>query len=54
MEKFRIDNAYNQVFEYDDEENGYVFYGSFFSIGITDKMSESKQLKIIEDDYYSN
>ena len=54
MEQFRIDNAYGKVYIFDEVESAYLFYGSFFAIGIDAKIPELKQLGIIEEDYHNN
>jgi len=53
MKKYRIDNAYNKVYKYDDESESYFFYGSFYAIGIDPEMTEAEQIEIIEEDYYN-
>ena len=48
MEKYRIDNAYGKVYEWDRSSGAYVFCGSFYAFGITSHMSEAEQLRVIE------
>lgn len=48
MKKYRIDNSYGTVYEYDKEAKAYIFFGKFHVFGITPKMSESQQIKRIE------
>ena len=48
-ERFRIDDAYGAVYEYDEDSNAYIFCGTFRAFGITPKMSEAKQIKKIAD-----
>lgn len=48
-ERYRIDDVYEKVYEYDEDQNAYVFIGSFLSFGITKKMSTKKKIEKIED-----
>ena len=48
-ERFRIDDAYGAVYEYDEDSNAYIFCGKFHTFGITPVMSEAKQIKKITD-----
>jgi len=52
MERFRIDNAYGVVYEYDENSGAYVFCGKFHGFGITPDMDKSEQLRLIEQLYY--
>lgn len=47
-ERYRIDDAYEKVYEYNEDQNAYIFIGSFLSFGITKKMSTKKQIEKIE------
>ena len=50
MEKYRFDDAYEKVYEYDEAAQAYVFCGSYLAYGINSKMSEEEQLRIVEND----
>ena len=52
MKKWRIDNVYEKVYEYDEEAGAYIHYAGFFAIGINSNMSKDEQIRIIEEDYY--
>ena len=54
MEYFRIDNAYGKVYEYDEKSNSYVFYSSFYALGIDKKMTNEKKLRIINNNFMNN
>lgn len=49
MEKYRFDDAYEKVFEYDNESNAYLFYGTYFDIGINQEMSEAEKIQTVEE-----
>jgi len=42
---YRFDDAYEKVYEYDDDERAYVFIGTYAGFGITAKMSEAEKIK---------
>ena len=48
MDRFRFDDNYEKIYEY--ENGAYVFIGSYFSYGITKKMKDAKKIKIIEEE----
>ena len=53
MEKFRFDNAYENIYEYDGEANGYVYIGSYLGFGINSAMDESTKIMMVEEVLYS-
>ena len=53
MEKFRFDNAYENIYEYDGEANGYVYIGSYLGFGINSAMDESTKIMLVEEVLYS-
>ena len=50
MDKYRFDDAYEKVYEYNEDAQAYVFCGSYIAYGITAQMSEEEQLRIVEND----
>ena len=48
MDKYRIDNQFRTVYIYHSDLKAYIFFASFFEIGITQDMNESEQLEKIE------
>lgn len=48
MEKYRFDDAYQKVYEYDESAKCYVNIGSYFAFGIDAGMSESEKTQIVE------
>ena len=48
MKKYRFDDSYEKVYEY--ENGSYLFIGSYFSYGITKKMKDEEKIKIIEEE----
>jgi len=48
MNKYRFDDAYSKVYEYDEECNAYIFVGSYIAYGINAKMSEEEKTHIVE------
>jgi hypothetical protein len=49
MEKYRFDNAYQKVYEYDSDQKAYLFIGTYVAFGITSRMSEKKKTQIVEE-----
>jgi len=35
--EYRFDNAYQKIYKYDEEQQAYLFFGSYFAYGITNK-----------------
>lgn len=54
MDRYRFDDAYEKVFEYDAGAKGYVFIGSYIAFDINTKMSEAEQTQIVEDELDNN
>lgn len=50
MAKYRFDDTYEKVYEYDEEARAYIFCGSYLAYGITPEMSQEKQLQLVEED----
>jgi len=48
MEKYRFDDAYGKVYEYDANANAYIHCGSYLSFGITASMSEREKINRVE------
>ena len=46
MKRFRFDDAYSKVYEYDDDAQAYIFYASYFACGITADMSENEKIRL--------
>jgi len=49
-DKYRFDDAYEKVYEYDVDSNAYIFTGSYLAYGITAKMSDEQKTQIVEND----
>jgi len=47
MEKYRFDDAYGKVYEY--ENGAYVYSGSYFGFGISSDMSDEEKIVKCED-----
>jgi hypothetical protein len=50
MEKYRFDDAYQKVYEYDPGQKAYLFVGTYLVFGITSKMSHKKKVSRVEGD----
>ena len=50
-EKYKFDNAYESIYEWNDNANAYLFLGSYYSFGITKEMSHAEAVAIIENDF---
>lgn len=48
MERFRFDDAYGKVYEYDESAAAYIFYGSYFACGIDKSMDYDEAVKAVE------
>lgn len=46
MKRFRFDDAYGKVYEYDEDAQAYVFYASYFACGIKADMSENEKTQL--------
>ena len=52
IEQYRFDDAYEKVYEYD---NGtYIYFGSYFGLGITSEMSDDEKIEKCEEEWWSN
>ena len=51
MNKFRFDDAYKKVYEYDDDNKCYLFYGTYYACGITADMSNTEKNNIVLSNY---
>ena len=49
-EKYRFDDAYEKVYEYDKDSNSYINLGSYHAFGIDKSMSETEMIEIVESD----
>lgn len=49
MEKYRFDDAYKTVYEYDDDSNAYIFCGRYIAFGISSNMTESEKIRRVND-----
>lgn len=50
MKKYRFDNNYGgKIYEYDKNARAYLFFSSYYAIGINAKMSEKKKIQTIEE-----
>ena len=47
-DKYRFDDAYGKVYEYDEGACAYIYIGSYLAFGITAKMSEKKQISKVQ------
>lgn len=50
MGKYRFDNNYEKVYEYDEKQKAYIFIGTYFAFDIDKKMSDAEKTKIVEED----
>lgn len=48
--KYRFDDTYEKVYEYDKDAAGFVFIGSYFAFGINSDMSEAEKTRIVYED----
>lgn len=48
MEKYRIDRAYEKIYSYDNEAQGFVFYCTFFAAGVDAAMTDEKIVEKLE------
>ena len=53
IDRWRIENATEKVYEYSKFMKAYVFYGTFFAIGLNKRMSAAEKLRIVENDCYN-
>ena len=50
-DRYRFDDAYGKVYEYDNESKAYVFYGSYDACDIDASMSDETKQAIIENPF---
>ena len=50
MEKYRFDDAYGKVYEYDNAQKGYIHIGSYFAFGLNPDMPEAEKIRIVDED----
>lgn len=48
MKKYRFDNAYESVYEYDKNQKAYIYIGSYYAYEITKRMSYQQAVRKIE------
>lgn len=53
MEKYRFDDVWEKVFEY-NHDAGYVFIGSYYAFGITADMTYEDKAQIVYEDMMNN
>ena len=49
MNRYRFDDAYGKVYEYDEDAKAYFFVGSYLAFGITKRMSEDEMIRRVDD-----
>ena len=47
MEKYRFDDAYETVHEYDPDANAYIFCGKYHTYGITSELGEAEKIGLL-------
>ena len=47
-EKYRFDDAYSAVYEYDGDSNAYIYIGSYLAYGLDASMTEEKMIEAME------
>ena len=50
MEKYRFDDTYQKVYEYDNEGKCYLFVGTYFAFGISASMPTNKKIRIVTEE----
>lgn len=48
MKKYRFDDSYEKVYEYDAEQDAYVFIGTYYNFNITKNDSYSEAVEKVE------
>ena len=51
-EKYRFDDAYEKVYEYDKDSNSYINIGSYHAFGIDKSMTETEMIETVESDLW--
>jgi len=46
-DRYRFDDAYRKVYEYDEDARAYIHIGSYLTFGITAKMSDKTKAQIV-------
>ncbi len=54
MDRYRFDDAYCKVYEYDSSRKAYLFLGSYYAFEITARMTTRKKVRIVERDKTSS
>ena len=49
MDKYRFDDVYEKVYEYNDDAQAYIHCGSYLAYNITAKMSESEKIQAVKE-----
>jgi len=49
-DKYRFDDAYGAVYEYDEDSDAYIFCGKYHIYGIHPDMSEEEKIRLVESD----
>lgn len=53
IKKYRFDDSYSKVYEYDRNQNAYIFIGTYFSFNIDKDSSEAEKIVRIEYELYN-
>lgn len=53
-EQYRIDRAYEKIYEYDKDQNAYLFLATFLQVGAKCKNRDKTIIKKIKDWKYHN
>jgi len=50
MERFRFDDDYRKVYEFDEDANAYMHVGSYLAFGIDAGMDDNEKIKMVDED----
>jgi hypothetical protein len=48
VKKYRFDDAYSKVYEYDENAMAYIFIGTYYAFGIKTNMQEKEKIEKVE------
>ena len=52
MEKYRFDDAYGKVYEYDKNRGVYLFIGTYYAFSIKSYMTDKRKTSIVDKEMF--
>ena len=50
-DQYRFDNAYSSVYEYNNEQQAYIYIGSYLQYGIKSNMRDTTKIRLVTESW---